>query len=105
MFAVVNVEGDEVSVTVIVTKEEEAGTVNLYQTSALEPQLPVPVVVVLLELYNVPAVVLQSPDTANVTALAQRSLAGDCANNEMANRKKSELSTRFFMKWGFCLWI
>jgi hypothetical protein len=102
---VVNVEGDEVSVTVIVTKEEDAGTVNLYQTSALEPQLPVPVVVVLLELYSVPAVGLQSPETVKVVALAQRSLAGDCANDEMANRKKNTLSKRFFMKCGFCLWI
>jgi hypothetical protein len=50
VFAVVRVDGEDVSETVIVTVVELAGTVNRYQISALSPQLPVPVTFVLLAL-------------------------------------------------------
>jgi hypothetical protein len=43
VLAVVRVEGEDVSETVIVTVVALAGTVNLYQASFLVPQLPVPV--------------------------------------------------------------
>jgi hypothetical protein len=56
VFAVVRVDGEDVSATVIVTVVALAGTVNLYQASALIPQLPVPVTLLVLALFKVPAV-------------------------------------------------
>jgi hypothetical protein len=76
VFVVVNVEGDDVNETEIVTVVEDAGTTKRYQTSARVPHPPA--IVVELALKRSPAVVVHSPLTGRRVAVAQVLLAA-CA--------------------------
>jgi hypothetical protein len=100
VFEVVGVGEDDVSETVILTEVERAGTVNLYHTSRLLPQLGVPVTVLAAALYSVPAVEEQSAPGVNVTALTQLSFTG-CEKDARASNSNTERIKGFFIGWTF----
>jgi hypothetical protein len=98
---VVSVVPVPVSDTVIFAVVELAGTTNLYHTSALAPQLPVPDVVVEVALCSVPAVGVQSEFTVSVVALAQRSFPAWEKDKYDTNNSNAERIKGFFIRVEF----
>jgi hypothetical protein len=83
-----------------------SGTVNLYHASALVPQLPVPLTVVLLVERRLPAVPEQVYPGYNVVALEQPSFPG-CEKETFheSNSNGVKRTNGFFIGWTFTNWI
>jgi hypothetical protein len=76
VFPVVTDDGEEVSVTEILTELEAAGTVNLYHTSRRELQPSGPSTFAAVDAYKVPAVGENTVPTGRVVAPLHASFTG-----------------------------
>ena len=104
VFPVVMDDGEEVSVTAILTELERVGTVNLYHTSRREPQLSVPITDAVVEAYKVPAVGEQVGPTGNAIAELHALLTG-WENDKYEQNNRTKRVNGFFIRWTFTIRI